>query len=101
VITGHGMDGRFPICVRTLDIFARLLGSRAGDVVLTYLSTGGLYIGGGIPPKVLGKLREGGMLEAYLGKGRLSPLVESTPLQVILDDRAALLGAASIVSELR
>jgi len=98
VITGHGMEGRFPICVRTLDIFARLLGSRAGDVVLTYLSTGGLYLGGGIPPKVLGKLREGGLLGAYLGKGRLSSLVESTPLQVILDDRAALLGAAFIAS---
>jgi glucokinase len=98
VITGHGIDGRFSICVRTLDIFARLLGSHAGDVVLTYLSTGGLFLGGGIPPKILGKLREAGLLEAYLGKGRLSPLVESTPLKVILDDRAALLGAASIAS---
>lgn len=101
VITGHGMSGRFSICVRTLDIFARLLGSRAGDVVLTYLSTGGLYLGGGIPPKVLGKLKEGGMLEGYLGKGRLSPLVESTPLHLILDDSAALLGAAFIASGLQ
>jgi glucokinase len=83
------------------DIFARLLGSRAGDVVLTYLSTGGLYLGGGIPPKIISKLREGGTVEAYLRKGRLSPLVESTPLRVIMNEHAALLGAASIASGLR
>ncbi len=101
VISGYGMSGRFPICVRTLDIFAGLLGSRAGDVVLNYLSTGGLFLGGGIPPKILGKLREGRTVDAYLRKGRLSPLVESTPLRVILDERAALLGAASIAAGLR
>ncbi len=101
VISGYGMSGRFPICVRTLDIFAGLLGSRAGDVVLNYLSTGGLYLGGGIPPKIIGKLREGKTVEAYLRKGRLSPLVESTPLRVILDEHAALLGAASIAAGLR
>jgi glucokinase len=96
VISDHGMSGRFPICVRALDMFTGLLGSRAGDVVLTYLCTGGMYLGGGIPPKILGKLREGGVVDAYLRKGRLSPLVESTPLRVILDEHAALLGAASI-----
>jgi len=101
VISGYGLSGRFPICVRTLDIFAGLLGSRAGDVVLDYLSNGGLYLGGGIPPKILGKLREGRTVEAFLRKGRLSPLVESTPLRVILEERAALLGAASIAAGLR
>ncbi len=101
VISGYGMSGRFPICVRTLDIFAGLLGSRAGDIVLTYLSTGGLYLGGGIPPKIIGKLREGRTVEAYLRKGRLSQLVESTPLRVIMDERAAILGAASIAAGLR
>jgi len=101
VITGHGLAGRFPICVRTLDIFAGLLGSRAGDVVLTYLSTGGLYLGGGIPPKLIGKFREGVVVDAYLRKGRLSPLVESTPLRVIMNEHAALLGAASIAAGLR
>jgi glucokinase len=101
VISGYGMSGQFPICVRTLDIFAGLLGSRAGDLVLSYLSTGGLYLAGGIPPKIVGKLREGRTVDAYLRKGRLSPLVESTPLQVILNERAALLGAASIAAGLR
>jgi len=100
VVTEHGLRGTYPICVRALDIFARLLGSRAGDVVLTYLCTGGLFLAGGIPPKVAGKLQEGGTVEAYLQKGRMSPLVEMTPLHVIKDDRAALLGAAAIAAEL-
>ena len=100
VITAHGLRGTYPICIRALDIFARLLGSQAGDVALTYLCTGGLFLAGGIPPKVAGKLQEGGTVEAYLQKGRMSPLVEMTPLHVIKDDRAALLGAAAIAAEL-
>jgi glucokinase len=100
VVTEHGMRGTHSICVRTLDLFARLLGSQAGDVVLTYLSTGGLFLSGGIPPKIAVKLQEGGTVEAYLRKGRISPLVEMTPLQVIRDDRVALLGAAVIAADL-
>jgi glucokinase len=100
VVTEYGLRGTYPICVRSLDLFARLLGSRAGDVVLTYLCTGGLFLAGGIPPKVAGKLMEGGTVEAYLQKGRMSPLVEMTPLHIIKDDRAALLGAAAIAAEL-
>jgi glucokinase len=100
VVTGHGLRGTHPICVHALDLFARLLGSQAGDVVLTYLSTGGLFLAGGIPPKVAPKLQEGGTVEAYLRKGRMSPLVEMTPLHVITDDRTALLGAAAIAAGL-
>jgi glucokinase len=100
VVTDHGLKGTHPICVQTLGIFARLLGSQAGDVVLTYLSTGGLFLGGGIPPKVAAKLQEGGTVEAYLRKGRLSPLVEMTPLHIIKNNRAAMLGAAAIAASL-
>ncbi len=100
VVTAHGLKGTYPICVRALEIFSGLLGSRAGDVVLTYLSTGGLFLGGGIPPKVTAKLQEGGTVEAYLRKGRLSPLVEMTPLYIIKNDRTALLGAAAVAAGL-
>ena len=96
VVSGHGLSGTHAICSMALDIFARVLGSQAGDVALTYLSTGGVFLGGGIPPKVAPKLRSGGTVEAFLRKGRLSPLVEMTPLHIITNDRAALLGAASI-----
>jgi glucokinase len=100
VVSGHGLSGKYPICSRALDIFARVLGSQAGDVVLTYLSTGGVYLGGGIPPKVAAKLQAGGTVAAYFQKGRLSPLVEMTPLHIIKNDRAALLGAAAIAASL-
>jgi len=100
VVSGHGLSGKYSICAMAMDIFARLLGSQAGDVVLSYLATGGLYLGGGIPPKVAAKLQEGGTVEAYLRKGRLSPLVEMTPLHIIKNDRTALLGAAAIAAGL-
>jgi glucokinase len=100
VVSAHGLKGTYPICVRALDIFSGLLGSRAGDVVLTYLSTGGLFLGGGIPPKVAAKLQEGRTVEAYLRKGRLSPMVEMTPLHIIKNDRTALLGAAAVAAGL-
>jgi len=100
VVTGHGLAGRHPICVETLEIFARILGSHAGDAVLTYLCTGGLFLGGGIPVKVAAKLQEGGTVAAYLDKGRLSPVVAMTPLHVIRDPRAALLGAAALAAAL-
>jgi glucokinase len=100
VVTGHGLAGRHPICVQTLELFARILGSHAGDAVLTYLCTGGLFLGGGIPVKVAMKLQEGGTVAAYLNKGRLSPVVAMTPLHVIRDPRAALLGAAAIAASL-
>jgi glucokinase len=100
VVSGHGLSGKYAICSMALDLFARVLGSQAGDVVLTYLSTGGVFLGGGIPPKVAATLQAGATVEAYLRKGRLSPLVETTPLRIILNDRAALLGAAAIAANL-
>ncbi len=100
VVSEHGLSGRYAICSMALDIFARVLGSQAGDVVLTYLSTGGVFLGGGIPPKVAERLQAGGTVAAYLHKGRLSPLVEMTPLHIIQNDRAALLGAAAIATNL-
>jgi glucokinase len=100
VVSGHGLSGAYPICAKTLDIFTRLLGSQAGDMALAYLSTGGVFLGGGIPPKVAGKLQEGGTVEAYLRKGRLSTLVEMTPLHIITYEHAPLLGAAAIAASL-
>ena len=99
VISTSGLDGTFEICVQALDIFASVLGSQAGNLVLTMMTTGGMYLGGGIPPKIAAKLTDGTTRKAYLSKGRLSDLVQNTPLYVIRDDRAALLGAAHIARE--
>jgi glucokinase len=100
VISRAGLDGEFDICVKALDVFASILGAQAGNLALTMLATGGIYLGGGIPPKILPKIQEGATVASYLNKGRLSDVVKTTPLYVIRDDHAALLGAASLAVEM-
>lgn len=100
VISTAGQTGEFEICVKALDIFASVLGAQAGNLVLTLMATGGVFLGGGIPPKILRKLTDGTVVAAYLNKGRLSGLVKNTSLYVILDDHAAVLGAAHLAAKL-
>jgi glucokinase len=71
-------------------------GAAAGNLALTSLAIGGVFVGGGIAPKLLPLLREGGFIRAFTAKGRLSPLLESMPVSVVLDDRTALWGAAAV-----
>lgn len=100
VISTTGQSGEFEICKKALDLFISMLGVLAGNLVFSYLATGGIYLGGGIPPKILNKLSDGTFVDIYLNRGRLSYLVKETPLAVIKDDHAALLGAASIANSL-
>jgi len=100
VISKAGQSGEFEICVKALDIFVSILGAQAGNLALTLMATAGVYLGGGIPPKICDKLRDGTVVEAFLNKGRLSYMVERTPLHIIRNDHAALLGAASIAAKL-
>ena len=95
VIGECGEDGSSEICFETLKIFASAYGAEAGNVALKVLAMGGIYLGGGISPKVLKTLSSGGFVNAFLDKGRLSPLLQSIPVRVILDDSCALLGAAA------
>ncbi|MGD0797890.1 MAG: glucokinase [Acidobacteriaceae bacterium] len=88
-------DGSSPLCLETMKTFAAAYGAEAGNIALKVLAVGGVYLGGGIAPKSLKTLGEGGFLQAFLDKGRLSPLLESVPVRVILDDTCALLGAAA------
>ncbi len=99
VITTTGKTGEYELCAEALNIFASLLGAQAGNMVLNLLVTGGIYLGGGIPAGIYEKLADGITVNSYLKKGRLSYLVEKTPLYVILDDHTALLGAAYIAAE--
>jgi glucokinase len=99
VITTTGKTGEYELCAEALNIFASLLGAQAGNMVLNLISTGGIYLGGGIPTGIYEKLADGTTVNSYLKKGRLSYLVKKTPLYVILDDHTALLGAAYIASE--
>jgi len=88
-------DGSSPLCAETMQAFAAAYGAETGNIALKVLATGGMYLGGGIAPKALKTLRAGGFVQAFLDKGRLSPVLEAIPVRVILDDTCALLGAAA------
>jgi glucokinase len=95
VIGECGENGSSEICAETLKIFTAAYGAESGNIALKVLAVGGMYLGGGIAPKILKTLQSGPFTEAFLDKGRLSPLLESIPVRVILDDTCALLGAAA------
>jgi glucokinase len=82
-------------CAETLDLFVSIYGAAAGNLALQVMAVGGVYIGGGIAPKIIGKLTDGTFMNAFSNKGRLSSIVERIPVRVIMNDRAALLGAAA------
>jgi glucokinase len=95
IIVEAATNGTSALCDAALDLFVRALGAEASNMALKVLSTGGLYLGGGIPPRILGVLKGGAFLEAFLDKGRLREVLEPMPVHVILMRDAALMGAAS------
>ena len=97
LIVEKALDQEIPcdICVRSLDLFTSILGSEAGNVALKILATGGVYLGGGIPPRILPILEKGHFMEAFLRKGRMRDLVARIPVHVVTNPKAALLGAAA------
>jgi glucokinase len=97
-IVRHGLAGGPGACAEALRIFCSLYGAEAGNLVLQYLATGGVYLGGGIAPAILPALRRGEFLAAFLDKGRMRNLLSRVPVMVILDPAAPLLGAASFAA---
>lgn len=95
VIGELGESGESEICAKTLDMVVSAYGAEAGNLVLKVLAIGGVYLGGGIAPKILKKLQDGSFMKAFTDKGRLSDLLVNTPVRVILESRAALIGAAA------
>lgn len=93
-ISRAALEQRDPVCVQALDMMVSIYGAEAGNLALKYLATGGVYIGGGIAPQILPKLRDGTFIRSFAAKGRFTELLERLPVQVILNDRTALLGAA-------
>jgi glucokinase len=87
--------GSSEICVKTIELVISAYGAESGNLALKLLALGGLYLGGGVAPKILKFIADGGFMQAFLDKGRLSPLLETIPVRVILDDTTALLGAAA------
>jgi glucokinase len=93
-ISRAALSGRDALCSEALDLFITLYGREAGNHALKLMASGGVYIGGGIAPRILPRLKQGGFLQALFDKGRMRPLLEAMPVWLILNDRAALLGAA-------
>jgi glucokinase len=98
VIAELALAGGSARCIRALDTFVTLYGAEAGNLALKALSTAGVYVGGGIAPKILPKLRDGAFLRAFCDKGRFADLLRSMPVRVILEPKTALRGAAAYLA---
>ncbi|MGB8507143.1 MAG: glucokinase [Pyrinomonadaceae bacterium] len=93
-ISNAALTHKSELASMTLDMFVEIYGAMAGNLALMFKAFGGIYIGGGIAPKIIDKLADGTFMRAYKDKGRMSWIVESVPVRVILDDKTALYGAA-------
>jgi glucokinase len=98
VVTTHGVAGDDKACVMAVQLFASIYGSQAGNVVLATLSTGGVYLAGGIARRILPVLRSGDFLRSFTEKGRMASLLAKIPVHVITNDLVGLLGAAVVAS---
>ncbi len=101
MISTSALEARCAACVEALDLFVSIYGAEAGNLALHGVTTGGVYLGGGIAPKILPALQNGRFLEAFISKAPLGELLASIPVKVILNERAGLLGAAVHASALR
>jgi len=94
IIVKTAQEKEAPIAENALNLFISILGSEAGNLALKVLATGGVYVGGGIPPRIVGELRQGAFVDAFTHKGRLSGVVDRIPAYVIRHPEVALYGAA-------
>lgn len=101
IIGEAGLKKQAEIAVQALDMFTTIYGSEAANLTLKALALDGLYVGGGIAPKLLAKLKDGTFMKAFTHKGRYKKLLSTIPVRVITNPKAALLGAASVAAALR
>ncbi len=100
VIAARGLGGSDKNCTHAIELFASIYGAEAGNLALKALPTGGLYIAGGIAPKLMEKLKDGTFMKAFLSKGRLSGFLENIPVYIIRNTKAGLLGALARGAEI-
>ena len=93
VIAKAALEKKDKLCEKTMEIFVEVYGAEAGNIALKLLPYGGLYIAGGIAPKILPLLKDGRFLSAFQQKGRVSNLLQTIPLHIVLNFRVGLLGS--------
>lgn len=94
IISQQALEGKSLLCIQALEIFVSLYGAEAGNLALKLMAIGGVYLGGGIAPKIISKLKEAEFMNAFTAKGRMRPLLQDIPVRVIMNAKTALLGAA-------
>ncbi|MBD2103842.1 glucokinase [Leptolyngbya sp. FACHB-261] len=94
VVSTYALAHKDRLCEQALEIFVSAYGAEVGNLAIKVLAYGGVYITGGIAPKILPKLKEGSFLESFLAKGRMRPLMEQMPVYVVLNAKVGLMGAA-------
>ena len=97
-ISKSALEGTSEICVQALDMFVSLYGAEAGNLALKMLATGGVYVGGGIAPKIIRKLSSTIFMKSFTAKGRSSGVLKEIPVRVITNDKTALLGAGRVAT---
>lgn len=93
-ISKAALDRSCELCVRALDLFVSIYGAAAGNLALKIMATSGVYLGGGIVPKILERLKSPAFMQAFNAKGRLKTVCEAIPVRVIVNPKTALLGTA-------
>lgn len=97
VISEAALGGKSEICVQALDILVAAYGAEAGNLGLRALARGGVYVGGGVAPKIAKKLQDGTFMKAFLDKGRISDFMPQLPVYVVMNEKTPLFGAAQYV----
>jgi len=100
VIAEAGLKGQADIAKLALDLFASIYGAEAGNLALKAMTLNGVYLGGGIAPKLLAKLKDGTFMKAFKNKGRYARFMGSIPVKVVMNQKTPLLGAASVAAAL-
>jgi glucokinase len=100
VVSELGLAGTEAVCAAALDVFASVYGAEAGNLALKGLAVGGVFVAGGIAPKIRSKLAEGSFVAAFRDKGRFRKLMATIPVHLVLEPRVPLLGAAQVAREL-
>ena len=94
LISQLAAEGKAAICDQTMTIFVSIYGAETGNIALTFLSTGGIFIGGSVAAKNLSRMKDPIFMQSFLDKGRMAPLLKEMPVTIVLNDDSGLIGAA-------